>query len=1116
MVDPPGNLSDKFTPLSIGKLYNWIKSEIKQGSVFGIPKNIFFHPSPEDNFKIKRFGKLLETPVGLAAGPHTQLAQNIISGWLCGARFIELKTVQDLDEIEVSKPCIDMRDEGYNCEWSQELKTDESFNEYLKAWILLHYLKYDFNIGSSEESGFIFNMSVGYDLAGITGKKVNNFLKKMENSEKYKKEMIGELTEQFPKISKPSIPNKISDNITISTMHGTPPEEIEKIGKYFLEDKGLHTTIKFNPTLMGAEKARMILNENLGFDIDIPDSAFNHDINYKDALELTSNLKEIASKRGLFFGLKLTNTLECLNTKDIFHEKETMVYMSGRSLHPISVNIASMFRNDINGHIDISFSAGADAFNISNLMASDLMPVTISSDILKPGGYARIKQYLKNISDSISKSGNKNIVEFVGGSKKALGQLTAYAKETVNSQIFKKGGFKDRNTKTYRDLHFFDCIEAPCINSCGTSQNVPQYLYLTSKGKFEEAFNTVMETNPFPNTTGMVCDHKCQSKCTRSNYDNPLKIREIKRFLAENYGNNFKINKGQFNKVTGTVAVIGAGPSGLSCARHLSDAGFKVVVYERDNRSGGMIKKVIPEFRLGGETLKKDIGRINSYKIRNIYSKNINSTDLRKIIDENDYVYLSIGAPESIKLEIENINSKGVLNPIEFLSSVKIGEKVNIGNRTAVIGGGNTAIDSARTALRTSPKNSEVTILYRRTKREMPAEHEEIISAIDEGIKIIELIVPEKVLVDNFGKVIGLRCSRTRLGNPDKQGRRYPVKIENSEINLKFDTIIPAVGQRRESDFFDKNILNLKREGRLLRDGNVIAGGDAGISTSTIVNAIGDGRIAAELIIEESGIETKNSKNRKIDRKTPIEVLRKKRTERILGVPLRKFSPEENMKSFPQILTMTKEEAVTESARCLFCDELCDICVTVCPNRANISYTAAPESINIPVFKNTSAGIKIADEKKFTVSQSYQVLNITDFCNHCGNCTTFCPSSGQPFIDKPRISLSKKSFEENINVLGIFLKEETRFIAFKNKEKYIELYFEKKGILNLISKHYFLTFNIDGLKINSITCNKNDKTIPDMIRVAKARYLLRNIPDYLFKIGEPVSLPFYHWEKSVY
>ncbi len=229
MTEFPGAGSDKFFPLPLNKIYSWIKNELKTGYIFGIPEELFFHPSPDDKFRTERFGRLLETPVGLAAGPHTQLAPNIISGWLTGARYIELKTIQDLDHIEVTKPCIDMRDEGYNCEWSQELDIGQSFLEYLKAWILLHLLKHDLKIGSPDKQGFIFNMSAGYDLKGIRGEKVTGFLENMRNSSEYKNRLIDNLSRDFPEIKNIYVPDKISDAEVKKRrdMRGTPTFTID-------------------------------------------------------------------------------------------------------------------------------------------------------------------------------------------------------------------------------------------------------------------------------------------------------------------------------------------------------------------------------------------------------------------------------------------------------------------------------------------------------------------------------------------------------------------------------------------------------------------------------------------------------------------------------------------------------------------------------------------------------------------------------------------------------------------------------------------------------------------------------------------------------------------------
>ncbi len=1103
MTIPSGKNSDRFIPLPIGKLYSWIKHELSTGSIFGIPRELFFQPSVDDNFRLSRFGKLLETPVGLAAGPHTQLAQNIISGWLTGARYIELKTIQDLDQIEVTKPCIDMRDEGYNCEWSQELIIDQSFSEYLKAWILIHFLKQELNPDSGEEQGFIFNMSAGYDLTGIKGEKVSGFLKKMRDSAEHKKLLIEELSEHYQDIKKLKIPDEISDNITVSTMHGTPPEEIEKIGRYFIEEEGLNTTIKLNPTLLGRDKVREIINNNLGYDVEIPDSAFEHDIEYKDALDLVRNLKDISGKRGLFFGLKLTNTLECINQGDIFPEKENMAYMSGRALHPVSVNIASKFRNDIED-IDISFSAGADAFNIADILSCNLMPVTVSSDILKPGGYGRIGQYLEKIEEAVSASKSSTIKNFIknksGDSKNtpvkaALINLNTYADKIVSSKEYKKDGFKKKNTKTIRKLNLFDCIKAPCTDSCGTSQDVPEYLYLTSKRKFDEAFETVIKTNSFPNTTGMVCDHQCQVKCTRSNYDNPLKIREVKRFLAENYGNNIKRAGNSTRKGMETVAIIGAGPSGLSCARYLSEAGFQVKIYEKSDSPGGMIEKVIPDFRQGDIALNKDISRITDPNIKIQYNNYIDPEELKRLSEENNFVYISTGAPESIRLDITGIDSPGVLDPLLFLSEVKSGNKVDIGKKIAVIGGGNTAIDSARTALRVAGKDAEVTILYRRTKKEMPADSAEVTSALEEGVNLIELIAPESVIHDREEKVSGLRCFRTRLGEPDSKGRRYPERIDNSGLDLMFDTIIPAVGQRPEPAIFDKGTLDLKRSGRLFRDGNIFAGGDVGPGKPTIVNAVGDGKTAAEIIIRESGI-TLTEINNDHDRETPLKELRLKKAVRKFGKPLKELPPEERLTASPVISTMTHDEAVAESSRCLLCDELCDICVTVCPNRANISYNGDMFSIDIPVFGKTENGIEIIGKENFSINQQNQVMNITDLCNHCGNCTTFCPTSGRPFLDKPRIAISKESFNDDNNVYLILRENKTKKIIHK-KDSEKTSYHTENGLSHYSSENITLSFKMEEQDITEIKIKYNSGVLPDFKNIMTLKYLLDNIPEHL-------------------
>ncbi|OYT16140.1 MAG: putative selenate reductase subunit YgfK, partial [Bacteroidetes bacterium 4572_77] len=302
-------MSDKFYTQSLRNLLLEVLESLDHSdTVFGLPQSEFFIPSKMNSLKITRYGETLATPYGVAAGPHTQLSRNIVASWLMGARYIELKTVQTLDEIEVKKPCIDMQDEGYNCEWSQELKIKNSFNEYLNAWIVIHIINHKMDWGSPIET--IFNMSVGYDLQGIMNENVQWFFDNMADCSFILAEKIKEIQNIYPAIDKLYIPNKISNNITLSTMHGCPPNEIEEISAYLIREKKLHTTVKLNPTLLGPEKLRYILNEKLAYPIEVPQEAFHHDIKYADALSIIKNLWALSQENNLHFAIKLTNTLE--------------------------------------------------------------------------------------------------------------------------------------------------------------------------------------------------------------------------------------------------------------------------------------------------------------------------------------------------------------------------------------------------------------------------------------------------------------------------------------------------------------------------------------------------------------------------------------------------------------------------------------------------------------------------------------------------------------------------------------------------------------------------------------------------------------------------------------
>ena len=1011
--------TDCFTPLDAATLLRWMQHDLPNKQLFGIGRELFFMPKPDDPFRMERYGKVLESPLGVAAGPHTQLAQNILSAWLCGARYIELKTVQVLDELNVAKPCIDMADEGYNCEWSQELKLDQSFEEYLKAFVLLYVLRDMLNLpveaAPGKGPGFIFNMSAGYNLEGIKSPAVQRFLDRMENAEEDVKRIKAELAQLYPAIEKMPIPARLSDNLTVSTMHGCPPDEVESIGRYFITERRYHTTIKLNPTLLGPERLRDILNTQLGYDVCVPDEAFGHDLKYNDGVAIIRNLAAAAETAGVAFGLKLTNTLETTNEKQNLPRSEGMVYMSGRSLHPISINLAERLQQEFDGKLDIAFSAGVDTFNVADTLACGLRPITMSSDILKPGGYGRLHQYLDTLRAEMRKAGAHTIAEWEKSRSPIAGNpgfanLVSYAAAVLGKHSrYHKERFPYVSVKTERPLPRFDCAAAPCMSGCPAEQAIPRYLDAVARGDFELAWRVITATNPFPNIQGMACNHQCQSRCTRINYDKPLMIREVKRFVAEKMA---EAASGVPAAQTGKrAAVIGAGPAGLSCARFLAAQGVEVHLYEEKPVLGGMAGDAIPAFRLTGDSLRRDIDAILELGVRLHKDTPVDAALFDTLAEENDAVYIAVGAQESLPLGIPGEDAAGVLDQLSFLSAVRRCEPTGIGSHAVVIGAGNSAMDCARAARRLVGEDGSVTIAYRRTRKEMPADIEEIEAALDEGVRIVELCAPEEVLADG-GRVSGLRCRRMRLVPDPDGGRPRPVPTDEA-FTLDADTLIVSIGQRVKAGFLP-DAMTLKADPHTSQTSlpNVFAGGDAVRGASTLINAVADGRHAAETILVRLGLSAQAATATPSDERRPdLDGLRIRQATRVMGPALPERSPENRLDFDPAIRTLTEEEAMDESRRCLQCDLVCNVCTTVCPNRANVALLSLPMPHPVQVAVRDGNGVRVETLSNRRLEQSYQIVNIADACNECGNCATFCPSAGAPYRDKPRIHLSRESFD---------------------------------------------------------------------------------------------------------
>ncbi len=999
--------------LSFECLIDWILDEFaRHQSIFGIHRSLFWQPG-KDATSLRRniFGQILAAPIGPAAGPHTQLTQNIVSAWLCGGRFIELKTVQLKDDLEIPRPCIDMEDEGYNVEWSQELRLEQSAQEYIKAWALICVLPRLLDFESPCHPGAVFNTSVGYDLEGIKSAPLTRFLDRMRDASEDLAGIRAALRARYPAFAGIEIPSEISNNVTLSTMHGCPPHEIEKIASYLLRERRLHTTIKLNPTLLGKDKILGILHDDLGYQgIGVPDAVFQHDLQFEQAVTLIKSLKRIATDCGLEFAVKLSNTLPVLNHKALLPGTE--MYMSGRALYPLTVRLFQDLTREFKGDLKVSYSGGADALNVTGLLASGAQTVTVASDLLKPGGYARLTQYLERLEAEMSARGLSSIDELAQNGQTDLERTAA---EAVADRRYKKVYLTGSLPKVKSGLGLFDCIEAPCEAQCAVRQDVPEYAWLIARGDYDRALEVILSRNPLPAVTGYVCTHLCQSCCTRSasNYDEPVAIRALKRFAVE---------KGRVRLPAPVrngrrVAIIGAGPSGLAAAWFLALNGFRPTIFEAGDEAGGMMR-LAPSFRLPQTIIREDLDRIARTGADIRFSHAIGQPPEELLEQGFDAVYIATGFQLDAPIHIEGGDGAGILGALDFLRRVRCGQLVELGPRVLVIGGGDTALDAARVARRLTA--GPVTVVYRRTRGEMPASEEDKLGAFEEGVHLEELASPMRIALHQ-GRVAGLDCIRNRPGEPDADGRRRPVPIPGSEFRLEADSVIVAVGQRPDLTFLNGSKVHVRKAGLIAIDPEtgragaprVYAGGDAVSGPASIIAACAHGRRAAEAICAEFGVRFASIPGdvEQLSEEEIVHVKRARARKQPRQEPER--TPPHRRIGFELIeATLTEEEARREAARCLQCATLCDKCVEVCPNRANHTYRISPVTLRLPVLACRNGSLTITGETTFQVKQARQIIHLPELCNECGNCATFCIHDGRPFLEKPRLYLNADEFEK--------------------------------------------------------------------------------------------------------
>ncbi len=938
-------MSEKMYPIPFASLMNWITTEYAAtGDIFGV------HKAYRAGGKtLPIFGETIETPFGPAAGPNSQLAQNIIASYFAGARFFEVKTVQKMDGAElaacVPRPCILAMDEGYNQEWSTELTVPQAQDEYIKAWCALKVISKVYGLGSPD--GFVFNMSVGYDLEGIKGEKVNTYIDNMMDASDTPQfiECKRVLKELFPAEAAyiDAISPHVSRSVTVSTLHGCPPDEIERIASYLITEKHLHTFVKCNPTILGYKTARTIL-DGMGYDYIVFDEHhFNEDLQWEDAVPMFTRLQALADEKGLEFGLKLSNTFPVDTTRGELPGEE--MYMSGRSLFPLTIEMCSRISRAFGGKMRISFAGGAEFFNCDKLFAAGIWPITVATTILKPGGYNRLRQMVEKVEKLPYRA-------FSGTDSAAIAELAASAQHDFHHL---KPIKPLPSRKNGEQVPWIDCFLAPCSGGCPIEQDIPEYIELVRKGLYGPALKLITEKNALPFITGTICAHRCQNKCSRNFYDESIHIRDTKLVAAKNGYEALMASIRKPEKLAGVkAAIVGGGPTGIAAAYFLGRAGVETTIFEREEKLGGVPRYVIPAFRISDEAIDKDIALMEKYGVEISCGAPAPSVAELKATGYT-HILLATGAWQAGRLDIEG-NVAGV---IQWMKEMKTKVKPSLSGNVVVVGAGNTAMDAARVAKRAGAHSA---ILYRRTRKEMPADEHELKLAIDEGVEFFELAAPVK---QADGKLV---CERMKLGAPDASGRRSP-EPTGETFEIPCDLVISAVGEKVDDALMAANGVEMERKGPAFKTNveGVYCAGDAHRGPATIVEGIADAAAFAEAVT-----------GKKHEYRIPDE-----------AYPCRADTV-----SKKGVLAMAAD-VCCEGERCLQCRVICENCVDSCPNRANVV-------------------IRLANG-------SHQILHVDKMCNECGNCTQFCPYASEPCHDKFTLFQTEADMAESENSGVLFL-----------------------------------------------------------------------------------------------
>ena len=469
-------------------------------SIFDLPARKFVSGDPRRDLSVQFHGHTAATPFGPAAGPGTQLAQNIVLSWLAGGRVMELKTVQINDRLTIPRPCIDMQTVGYNVEWSQELTLEQSLEEYVKAAMLIRILEESGRFALAPGFGrTVFDMSVGYDLAGIRSERVQAFMRGMMDATPVVERLRRELPVELGPLRDLDFSTRLSDTLTLSTFHGCPPQEIEAMVGHLMREHRLSCVVKLNPTLLGASEVRRLLYDALGYaELRIPEDAFEKDTTWEQAGAFMDRLDATARSLGLGLGVKFSNTLIVENHRSFFPASERAMYLSGPPLHVLAMHLVRRLRRSFGDRFPVSFSAGIERANFPDAVALGLVPVTVCTDLLKTGGYARGAGYFEELARRMDAVGATTVDQFIvraygegGPAEVAAAKLRNtewYVERATNDPRYLATSHRKVPKKIGRRLKLFDCLTcAKCIPVCPNDANFTFWMPSTPQVPVGEA-----------------------------------------------------------------------------------------------------------------------------------------------------------------------------------------------------------------------------------------------------------------------------------------------------------------------------------------------------------------------------------------------------------------------------------------------------------------------------------------------------------------------------------------------------------------------------------------------------------------------------------------------------